>query len=233
CQIDLGDDRHIRRIDDRRILERFVLAFRNRKQDRAKILPEVITGRADEIAHVLDEQEIEWFREPILHGPLNHGGIEVTDRSRRDLTHGSVAARQTRRVVVRSEIADQSAHMQIPIQRSEHLLKEHRLAGPWAGHNADDERSCFTETRAQFPGEKIVLFQHTLAHFDKAGLHHSTSTPTTSRSVAAPSWNRSCEPSAPVPSQARRYENKRASRATPASGPTRRCTASIFRLPFL
>ena len=65
-QIHLREDGYIGGIEDRRILERLVLAFGHRKQDHSQILAEIVGRRAHQIADVFDEQKIQRHRDPNL-----------------------------------------------------------------------------------------------------------------------------------------------------------------------
>ena len=57
--VHLVDDDHVRRVDQRGVLERLVLAFRRGDQHDAHILAQVEIARADQVAHVLDEEKVE------------------------------------------------------------------------------------------------------------------------------------------------------------------------------
>ena len=64
-QIHLGDERHIGAVEDGRILQRLVFAFRGREQDEAEFFAEIIAGRADEIADVEGFRLFEGFFEEL------------------------------------------------------------------------------------------------------------------------------------------------------------------------
>ena len=83
--VDLGDDRDVGRVEDRRVLERLVFAFGDRHQHHAEILAEIVAGRADQVADVLDEQHVEIAERPSVERALDHLGVEVAHRAGRDL----------------------------------------------------------------------------------------------------------------------------------------------------
>src|SRR5258705_8043992 len=86
-QIHLGDDCHIGAVEDGRILQRLVFAFRGGEQDEAEFFAEVIAGRADEIADVFDKEEIKGVELPSIERSFDHLGVEVTDGSGGDLSN--------------------------------------------------------------------------------------------------------------------------------------------------
>jgi len=66
CQVRLGDDRHVRSVEDGGILERFIFAFGDGHEHQAEILTEVVGGRANQITDVLDKKEIQMIEVPSL-----------------------------------------------------------------------------------------------------------------------------------------------------------------------
>src|SRR2546421_5097908 len=50
-QVHLGEDHHVRRVEDGRVLERLVLALRHREQYQAQILAEVVGCGTDQVPH--------------------------------------------------------------------------------------------------------------------------------------------------------------------------------------
>ena len=65
-QVHFGDDGNVGGVEDGWIFQRLVFAFGDRKQDQAEILAQIVGGGADQIADVLDEQEIELIELPIF-----------------------------------------------------------------------------------------------------------------------------------------------------------------------
>jgi len=84
-EIRLGDDGHVRLGEDRRVLERLVLALADRQQDHLEVLAEVIGGRADEVADVLDEQDVGGHQLRLVEGGVDLPGVEVAGAARQDL----------------------------------------------------------------------------------------------------------------------------------------------------
>jgi cystathionine beta-lyase len=183
-QVDLRDDRHVGGVEDCRVLERLVFPLGHREQHQSQVLAQVERGRADEIADVLDEQEIEGIQVPTVQRALDHRGVEMAHRPRRDLLDRNLAARQTSRVIVGRQVADQRGHAIATAQGSQHALKESGLARTGTRHETDDEHARSAETFAQRPGRDVVLLEHTLPDFHQArvAVHDSTSSARTSNS---------------------------------------------------
>src|SRR5258705_8174992 len=87
AQIHLGHDCHIGAVQDGRILQRLVFAFRSGEQDEAEFFAEVIAGRADEIADIFNKEEIDGVELPSIERCFDHLRIEVADGSGSDLAH--------------------------------------------------------------------------------------------------------------------------------------------------
>ena len=58
-QVHLGDHRDLGAREDRRVLERLVVPLGHRQQRDLEVLAEVVGGRADQVADVLDEEDVE------------------------------------------------------------------------------------------------------------------------------------------------------------------------------
>ena len=61
-EIDLVDDDHVARPEHHRVLERLLLALGDRRDHRPRVLADVELGRTDEVAHVLDDEQVELVR---------------------------------------------------------------------------------------------------------------------------------------------------------------------------
>ena len=83
-QVDLREHDEIGLAEHHRVLERLVLALGDREGDDARGLPEVVDRRADEVAHVLEEEQVGALQvepvEPVVH----EARVEVAARARRD-----------------------------------------------------------------------------------------------------------------------------------------------------
>src|ERR1051326_3128386 len=59
CKIRLGDDCDVCCVEDGWILQGLVITLCNRQQHNAKRFPKIVTGRANEIADVLDQENFD------------------------------------------------------------------------------------------------------------------------------------------------------------------------------
>ena len=59
CQVGLADHHHVGATEGGGVLERLVLSLAHRQQHQPPVLAEVVGGRTDQIAHVLNQQQIE------------------------------------------------------------------------------------------------------------------------------------------------------------------------------
>ena len=58
-KVHLADNHHVRRLEHRRILQRLVLPLGYRQQHDAQVLAQIVGRRADQVADVLDDQQVE------------------------------------------------------------------------------------------------------------------------------------------------------------------------------
>src|SRR5579863_6981678 len=65
-QVHLGDDRDVGAVEDGRVFQRLILAFRDREKDQTKIFAEIIGGWAHQVANIFDKQKIELTQVPTL-----------------------------------------------------------------------------------------------------------------------------------------------------------------------
>src|SRR5277367_4375463 len=167
-KIHLRDHRYISAVKDGGILQRLIFAFGNGKQNEAKIFSQVIRGRTNQVAHILNEKKIECANVPTGERVVDHGGFKMAERSGRNLLHRSLATRQPNRVVLGSEVTNQGRDTIVRVQEREGPFEKSCFAGTWAGDKAYDERSLPAETLAEHAGDDIVLFEDVFTHFQEA-----------------------------------------------------------------
>ena len=88
-QVDLGDHGHVGRVEERGVFQGLVFPFGHREQGDPKALTQVVAGGADQVSHVLDEQDVDRAQIPPFQVPLDHVGFEVADAVCLDLPHGA------------------------------------------------------------------------------------------------------------------------------------------------
>ena len=174
-EIGFCDDGNVRAVEYRRILEGLVFAFGYREQHEAQVFAEIVGRRADQVADVFDEQEIQTRASPSLERILDHGRFQMANRAGDDLLHRSLAASEASRVIFRGEVADQGRDPVAGMKKRESFLEKSRLARTGTGNETDGQHAGFAETLAQRASEDVVLFQDVFSNFDEAWFLESLS----------------------------------------------------------
>src|ERR1700758_1830623 len=91
-------------------LSGFFFPLRNGHEDEPKIFAEIVRRWTNEIAHVLDEQEIELVKLPAFERILHHRGFEMANGSGDNLFHWGLAPREPHCIIFRGEVAHQRGH---------------------------------------------------------------------------------------------------------------------------
>ena len=110
----LCDYRHVGAVEDRGILQRLILAFRHRQQHQTKIFPQVIGGRAYQIADILDEEKVE---RPTSHPSRARWTIAASRWQSVPVVicfTGRLAARQADCIVLGGQVANQRRYAICP-----------------------------------------------------------------------------------------------------------------------
>ena len=130
------------------------------------MLAEVEAGRTDEVADVLDEQQVEPVELHIVQCRVDHVGIEVTRAAGTDL-HGGYALRpDAYGIVFRLEIAFDDADPEFRTERLDRRFQQRRLAGPGRGHQVHGEHAVTVEVFTVVSRLVVVRVQQPLQHFD-------------------------------------------------------------------
>src|SRR5437868_1499677 len=99
-QVDLVQHQQFRFKEDRWILQRLVFPFRHAKHDDLCCFAEVVTRGTNEVAHVLDKEEVDLFEFPVGEMALNHPGIKVACAAGGDLLDWKAKAAQSIGIVL-------------------------------------------------------------------------------------------------------------------------------------
>src|SRR5271166_2596063 len=83
-----------------------------------------------------------------------------------DLPDGRSAARQTRGVVVRGKIADQSGGTMGALEQRKRFLEKGRLAGAGARDQTSHKDAGLLKTRAQSAGDFIIVLENVAPDFN-------------------------------------------------------------------
>ena len=141
-QVDLVDQHELAGAEHQRVLQRLVLALGDRGDHHARVLADAELGRADEVADVLDDQQVDLVQRQRGQRRAHHVGVEVAlaaeARVGVELRHRHVQAGEPvgvdRALHVALEHAD--AHAVEPSASS--ALEQRRLAGARRAHQVDD-----------------------------------------------------------------------------------------------
>jgi hypothetical protein len=93
-QVDLVHEDKVGRTEHQRVLERLVLALGHGADHHAQVLADPELRRADEVAHVLDHQQVDVRQRQLGQRRAHHVRVEVAlaaePRRRVELRHGNV-----------------------------------------------------------------------------------------------------------------------------------------------
>ena len=142
-----------------RIFERLVLALRYTQNDNLVVFTQIERSRTDQVAHILDQENIQVFQVKILNCMADHMGIQVAAGTGIDLPHRNPGCRNPHRVVVSLLIALDDGKAEFLPQVMQGTLKDGGFAG--AGR-ADQIQHKYPSTKKEvsvFPCQTVVLGQ--------------------------------------------------------------------------
>ncbi len=159
-QVDLGEDDGARLAEHLGVLDRFVFAFRDRKQHDLCVLAEVPAGRAHQVAHVLDEQEICRGEIDRVERRENLARIEVTGAVGDDGLHQVVGmARQPVGVVLGLDVTRDDGDGELGPEVGERPLEQQRLSGARRRNQVERRHGGGAQPLAH-DGGQLVVFRH-------------------------------------------------------------------------
>src|ERR1700753_4276373 len=156
-QIDLVQDHQLRFTTDHWVFQRLVFAFGGAQHDDLGILAEIVARGTDQVADVLNKQQIERIEVPSVEMPIDHPGVKVASAPGSDLSHRVTVPPKTNGVVLGLKVAREDAD---PCRRSELLkrtFQKRGLARAWRTEEGPAQRAGLTEYRAQTIGNALVL----------------------------------------------------------------------------
>ena len=114
-QIDLADHHHIGAAEHRRVFERLVLPFAGRQQHHPQVFAQVVSGGADEIAHVLDQQPAQPRQGHAIgrqhrDTPLHHRRLQVAGLAGGDWHGGQTGSPQPLGIEIGGQVSHQHRH---------------------------------------------------------------------------------------------------------------------------
>ena len=167
-QVGLGEQQQVGGAEHHRILRRLVVALGGREQRHVAVLAEVETRGTDEIADILDEQDIQTRQLHMVQGVVHHVRVEMAGGAGGDLVRRHALGADARGVVLGFEVALDDGQAQFIPQRAEGGFKQQRLAGAGRGHEVDDEHAVFVEVLAVVRRLAVVFGQQIGEHAYRA-----------------------------------------------------------------
>ncbi len=131
------------------------------------MLAEVEAGRADEVADVLDEHDVDVVQGQFVQRGVHHVGVEVAGAAGTDLYCRYTLAADAVRVVFRLEIALDDGNPQAAVERLDGRLEQRGLAGAGRGHQVDGEYAVAGEMFAIVQRLVVIGVQEALEHLDR------------------------------------------------------------------
>ena len=105
-QVDFSQHCHIRAVKGLVGYLTACLRLQLPRAEPGKVFFKIVSCWAYEIAHVLDEQEIQIAEIPVFESAFDHHSFKMTECAGRDLLDGSTAAGEPRCIIVSRQIAN-------------------------------------------------------------------------------------------------------------------------------
>jgi hypothetical protein len=148
-KIDLIDKDHVSFVEHDRILLRLFGAFRYTANDSAQGLAEIEGRWTDEIANVLDNEQIEVVYGECLECAFDHARIEMAHGSGRDLMGANAERFNPLGIEVGLKIAFNDGDPQLSAKSVERSFEQRRLSCSGRRHQVHDEHT--------FPREAVAI----------------------------------------------------------------------------
>mgnify|MGYP000982116481 CR=1 FL=1 len=126
-EVDLVEDGQRRLLKDQGILHRLVVPLRHGKHHRLSVLPQGKFRRADKIAHVLDDEEIQPRSRERRQCLFHHRRVQMTAAAGIDLNHRHAVAGDAVSVLRGEEIPLDDRHLHLVLEGRHGLFQERRL----------------------------------------------------------------------------------------------------------
>src|SRR5574340_297216 len=163
-QIGLGQQHGVGGAEHHRVLRWLVVAFGYREERDVEILAEVEARPADQVADVLDEQDVDAVEIHVVHRVVHQMGVEVAGSAGDDLVCLYALGTDAKGVVLGFEVALDHRAGEFVLQRGERGFEQRGLAGAGRRHQVDGEKAAAVEMLAVVRGLVVVLRQQPLQH---------------------------------------------------------------------
>ncbi len=159
------------------ILVGLVVAFGHGGHQDALVRAELEAGRADQVADILDDQQVKVGQIHLGQGAVQHHSVEMALATGVDLDRRRPGRRRPVGVDAGGHVAVDHAHPPAPAERGQRALDKRRLAGAWGGHDVHAKDMPVIQSAAVLLGQAIVGAQDLLNHCHT--FRHTTASPST------------------------------------------------------
>jgi uncharacterized membrane protein (Fun14 family) len=170
-QVDLVHHHHLGSPEHHGVLERLFLSFRDGVDHGLGVLPHPELRRADEVAHILDDEEVEVAEREPAHTGANHHRIEVALAAKSGAGIHDRDGRGSRSLELvgiegGGDVTLEDADAQRASERVQRALEQRRLARTRCGHQVHGTHTRLRERVAVGVGHTVVLGEQVLQNFD-------------------------------------------------------------------
>ena len=170
--VDLVDEQHVADREHERVLQRLVVALRHGENHGVFHGAGVKLRRADEVADVLEDGEVDVLGAEALKALARHARVEVAHAAGVQLDNLRTAGGDGRGVDVGVDIGLHDADAQIVLQGVDGRHEGRGLAAAGRGHEVEQEGVIALEFFAQQICLPVVVFKNALFDFEHAECIH-------------------------------------------------------------
>ena len=136
-QVHLGQQDEIGLLKHHGILERLVLPLGDRQRDDVCRLTQIVDRWADQVANVLDEEDVAVVRRKIMKSVMDEPSVEMTSGACRDRRRRDAGRVESIRVTVGGEVAAHRTQFEPPRAGFRRCLEDRGLASSGGAHQVD------------------------------------------------------------------------------------------------
>ena len=177
-QVDLVHHHQLAGAEHQRVLQRLVLALGDRAHHGLGVLAHAELGRADQVAHVLDHQQVDPVQRQVGQRGAHHVGVQVALAAEAavgvQLHHRHVQRGQPVGVQAALHVALQHAHAHVA-HVAEHASSSVVLPAPGARHQVHHGHRLAVEVGPVGVGDRGVRVQGLLGHLHLGAVHAASS----------------------------------------------------------
>ena len=179
-QVELVHEHELARAEHERVLERLVLALGHGRDHYAPVLADAELRRADEVADVLDQEQVDLVERDRRQRRAHHVRVEVAlaaeARIGVDLRHRHVQRGKRVGIETALHVALEHADAHI-VEISHDAFEQRRLARARRTHHVDDDDAVLVEVVAVRARDRVVRVEDAFRDADLRAMHGATSAP--------------------------------------------------------